>query len=247
MRRSSDLALLKVQHDSPLQPIQFVSADPPVGSFVITPTYNGRPIGIGIVSVRARRVDHRGRLGVMLNTDSSGVALVQNVYPDSGASLAGVKPQDRIVAINGRQEPSSASVIQTLRGMFPGESVRLTIVRAGDTLQLDATIRDMDIIQETENDTKVNGPRSTRLSGFDRVIQHDTVLDPDDCGGPVLNTNGQAIGVNIARAGRVLSYALPASLVLDEVKSMLKRSTPKFKLAVLALATVLLQHALNRG
>ena len=108
--------------------------------------------------------------------------------------------------------------------MFPGETVRLTIVRKGDTLELNATIREMDIIQETENDTKVNGPRSARLSGFEKVIQHDTVLDPDDCGGPVLNTQGQAVGINIARAGRVLSYALPASLVQAEVIGMLNEA-----------------------
>ena len=224
VRRSSDLALLKVQHDSTLTPIQFVTQAPPVGSFLITPTYNGRPIGIGVVSVRARRVEHNGRLGVVLNGDSNGTALVQNVYPDSGASQAGVKKLDRIIAINGRQESSSASVIRTLRGMFPGETVRLTIVRKGDTLELNATIREMDIIQETENDTKVNGPRSARLSGFEKVIQHDTVLDPDDCGGPVLNTQGQAVGINIARAGRVLSYALPASLVKAEVIGMLNEA-----------------------
>lgn len=107
---------------------------------------------------------------------------------------------------------------------LPGESVRLTIIRAGDTLELSAVIRDLDIMQESENDTKVNGPRSARLSGFERVIQHDTVLDPDDCGGPVLDTSGRAIGMNIARAGRVVSYALPSSLIVPEIESMLAES-----------------------
>ena len=117
--------------------------------------------------------------------------------------------------------PTREGVIEALRQLFPGESVRLTIVRAGDTLELSAMIRDMDVVLESENDTKVNGPRSTRLSGFSRVIQHDTVLDPDDCGGPILDTRGRALGVNIARAGRVVSYALPSSLVIADVESML--------------------------
>ena len=54
------------------------------------------------------------------------------------------------------------------------------------------------------------------------VLQHDTVLRPNQCGGPVVNLDGQAVGVNIARAGRVASYALPASVVLpllEELKS----------------------------
>ncbi len=221
VRRSSDLALLKVESMAPLVPIDFVVDAPPVGSFLITPGRTGRPIGIGVIGVRARRVAHRGRLGVMLNSNPNGVATVQNVWPDSGAQRAGVKQNDLIVAINGRQQGSRASVIEALRQLFPGESVRLTIVRAGDTLELSAMIRDMDVVLESENDTKVNGPRSARLSGFSRVIQHDTVLEPDDCGGPILDTSGRALGINIARAGRVVSYALPSSLVIADVESML--------------------------
>jgi S1-C subfamily serine protease len=62
------------------------------------------------------------------------------------------------------------------------------------------------------------------LSGFDRVIQHDTVLDPDECGGPVLDIAGRVVGLNIARAGRVVSYALPASLVIPQMVSMLEEA-----------------------
>jgi S1-C subfamily serine protease len=113
--------------------------------------------------------------------------------------------------------------------MFPGESVRLTILRPNESrelepIEMDARIRDMGVLQETPSDSKVNGPRNARLSGFDRVIQHDTVLDPDECGGPVLDTSGRVIGINIARAGRVVSYALPSSLVLPEMVSMLQEA-----------------------
>ena len=65
------------------------------------------------------------------------------------------------------------------------------------------------------------GPRNVRLSGFDQVMQHDTVMDTDECGGHLLDTRGNEIGINIARAGRVVSYALPASLILPEMVSML--------------------------
>lgn len=224
VRRSNDLALLKVDTPIPLTPVTWVKDAPPVGSFLVTPGRTGRPIGLGVISVRARSVKHRGRLGVMLNSDSSGGATVNDVYPESGAYQAGVRKNDRIIAINGRSELNRDSVISTLRTMYPGESVRLTIVRAGDTLELNAVIRDLAVMQETENDSKVNGPRSVRLSGFSRVMQHDTVLDPDDCGGPVLDSNGRAIGINIARAGRVVSYSLPASLIMPEIESMLTES-----------------------
>ena len=55
-------------------------------------------------------------------------------------------------------------------------------------------------------------------------MQHDTVLDPDECGGPLLDTKGNVVGINIARAGRVVSYALPSSLILPQMISMLEEA-----------------------
>lgn len=62
---------------------------------------------------------------------------------------------------------------------------------------------------------------SVRADDFEAVIQHDTVLEPFQCGGPLVNLKGEAIGLNIARNGRVATYALPAELVLriiDDLK-----------------------------
>ena len=39
------------------------------------------------------------------------------------------------------------------------------------------------------------------------------MLKPWLCGGPLVNLDGKAIGLNIARASRVTTYALPARLV----------------------------------
>ena len=93
-----------------------------------------------------------------------------------------------------------------------------------DGLEATAKIRDLGVMQESENDSKVNGKRSTRLSGFEQVIQHDTVLNPNECGGPVVDSQGRFIGINIARAGRVVSYALPASIVSEDMVSMLNEA-----------------------
>ncbi len=229
VRRRNDLALLRVETDATLVPAEFSSQVPAIASFVVSAGRTGRPIGIGVVGVKERAIGHQGRLGVLLEDDSNGRALVQLVLPQSGAAIAGVEKGDRIIAINGLEKKSRVGVIETLRGMFPGESVRLTILRPNDTselepIEMDARIRDMGVLQETPSDSKVNGPRNARLSGFDRVVQHDTVLDPDECGGPLLDTSGKVIGINIARAGRVVSYALPSSLVVPEMVTMLQEA-----------------------
>ena len=36
---------------------------------------------------------------------------------------------------------------------------------------------------------------------------------PADCGGPLVNLDGKVVGMNIARAGRTESYAIPCACV----------------------------------
>ena len=66
------------------------------------------------------------------------------------------------------------------------------------------------------------GPLSDRRGGFEAALQHDTVLLPSQCGGPLVDLDGKAVGINVARAGRVESYAIAAAAVqplLEELKS----------------------------
>src|SRR5262249_52648443 len=61
---------------------------------------------------------------------------------------------------------------------------------------------------------------SGRQTGFPMVIQHDTVLKPSECGGPLVDLDGKVLGINIARAGRVESWALPPEVILPVVKDL---------------------------
>ena len=64
------------------------------------------------------------------------------------------------------------------------------------------------------------GPFSDRRSGFPQVLPHDTPLQPKNCGGPLVDTEGRAVGINIARALRVTTYALPARIVQETVTAL---------------------------
>lgn len=226
VRREADLALLQADAED-LQAATFASDEPPVGSFLVSVGRSGRPIGLGVVSVRSRSIDAHGRLGVLLEHGEGGKARVEVVVPSSGAHDAGIQRDDLILAVDGRQAGGRDEVIRVLRDLFPGESVKLTIARGNDTVELDAQIREFSLMGESENDARLNGPRSDRLSGFERVFQHDTVLDPDQCGGPLVDSEGRVVGVNIARAGRVVSYALPTTLVQPLVTEMVAEARAK--------------------
>ncbi len=52
-------------------------------------------------------------------------------------------------------------------------------------------------------------------------MTHDTVLQAAQCGGPVVDLDGRTIGLNIARADRTASYAIPAGTVRKVVDELL--------------------------
>jgi serine protease Do len=61
---------------------------------------------------------------------------------------------------------------------------------------------------------RLGGALSERRNGFPMILQHDAVLRPSDCGGPLVDLDGKVVGINIARAGRTESYAAPTQAVL---------------------------------
>ena len=62
-----------------------------------------------------------------------------------------------------------------------------------------------------ERSGRFGGDLSEKRSNFPNALQHDLTLRPEECGGPLVNLDGKVVGVNIARAGRIKSYAIPAS------------------------------------
>ena len=75
----------------------------------------------------------RPLLGVEIDTtDTEGRGLaVARVTPDLGARAAGVKPGDRIVAIDGEAVDDFDALVERLSGREVGETVRVTVLRDG--------------------------------------------------------------------------------------------------------------------
>ena len=124
--------------------------------------------------------------------------------------------------------PPTQSVLEDLvSSLLPGDQIELLIKRGSEELTKSAVLGNHAQIFDMEDDraafqNSLGGQLSERRYGFPSVIQHDSVLKPEECGGPIVDLDGKAVGINIARAGRVESYALPASLVREAVKKMLE-------------------------
>ena len=65
---------------------------------------------------------------------------------------------------------------------------------------------------------QMGGDISRVRDGFSRVIQTDMQVGPQQCGGPIVDLEGNFIGLSVARADRTRSFILPASEILATLK-----------------------------
>jgi len=78
-----------------------------------------------------------------------------------------------------------------------------------------------DTMDKFDRNQQMSGRTSRRKSGFSMVMQSDLPLPPDAMGGPLFALDGSAVGVLIAHADRVTTYAIPADVVQASVAKML--------------------------
>jgi serine protease Do len=208
-----DVALLRVSADG-LKPVRWASGKAVIGQWAITPALAETPQAVGIISALSRRIQPgRAFIGVRWSPEIS-VPKVEGLMPGLGAEQAGIKPGDVIVAVNNELVTTVTRIAEILRTMREGQSVHLKLEREGKPFEVDVKL----MIPKWEEyslrrNSSMAGDTSRRAEGFDQVIEHDTVVPPWLCGGPVMDLEGEAMGINIARASRVATYALPAELV----------------------------------
>jgi serine protease Do len=212
-----DVALVRVDAKG-LKPITWAAGDVAEGQWAVTPGIADTPNAVGIISALPRRIrPQRAFIGVQFDFDTP-LPRVGMLIAGLSAQKAGLKPGDLIAAVNGNPVTNREQVVDILRDFREGQTVTVRVRRAAE--EFDASLK-MIVPRSGEEGAEFYPQRpanlgaevSRRALGFERAIEHDTVLQPWLCGGPLVNLDGQAIGLNIARASRVTTYALPAALV----------------------------------
>ncbi len=217
-----DLALLKVDASN-LPTLDMSATDAPaVGAWLASVGRSRDPLAVGVVSVPPRAIPPQaGILGVQLDEE---LPLVVRVFPESAAEEAGIQQHDRIVSVGGKGTPSREKLKEIIAAFNPGDEVELVVDRDGKSLSLKATLGGVfpGMMGRSDFQNSLGGKLSVRRFGFPLAFQHDSVLRPSDCGGPVVDVDGRVVGFNIARAGRTESYALPVSAVQEVVGKLMK-------------------------
>ncbi|MEL7087931.1 MAG: trypsin-like peptidase domain-containing protein [Planctomycetota bacterium] len=211
--RAHDLALVRVYADT-LRPVTW--AEPvrdPIGRWMVVPGRGELPEAVGVYSAVPREVTGV-RLGIRFGQSDRG-PMIGYAIPRMGAADAGLEPGDIIRAIAQQPTPTVDDVIDTIRDVNAGDVVPVLIERNGQlqTFAVEMRLRQLDLSNRADHLNTMGNDVSRRRDGFPSVFQHDAAIDPHRCGGPVLNLDGEAVGINIARAGRIETYALPVDVV----------------------------------
>jgi serine protease Do len=223
-----DVALVRVDSQG-LEPLKWASGDVFIGEWAITPGIAETPHAVGIISALPRKIrPQRAFIGVQFDFTTS-IPKIEELLPGLGAEKAGLKPGDLILAVNSTTVTNRDQVVDTLREFRAGQKVTLRVQRAEEEFDAEVQLRTPNsgrlgrVRSPQEGLSRLGGEVSQRAEGFELAIEHDTVLQPWLCGGPLVDLDGKAIGLNIARAGRVTSYALSGKLVMqifERLKSM---------------------------
>ena len=219
-----DLAILKLQ--SPRRAATSLVSQPVVSaaefSLVFAASVKSEPVRVGLIT-RRRHHEPRlnGKLGAVLDVDETSRAVrVQEVAPNGTASVAGLSKTCLVDSINGQPVKSLDNVGALLSEHQPGDwlQFQFRIAEKSSTtfarLQHDPAER----FERTEFLDGRSGVVSERRSGFADVMQHDIELSPGDCGGPLIDSEGRVISVNIARRARESSLAIAIEVVLQLLK-----------------------------
>ena len=226
-----DLAILKIDAKN-LTSIQWADAsDIEQGTWVVTngsTTKKRRRVNIGIISAKAREI--KGELPVMLGVglkeQDDGVEITA-VTKKSGAEAAGILKGDLIKTFDGAEVTKREQILDIIREKQPGDFVEVEFLREGKMLKHKMELRPRKEITgggkapQNRND-QMSGDYSERRNSFPMALQTDIDQISRQTGGPLLNLAGKAVGINIARANRAESFAIPAKEAQQVYQEMLK-------------------------
>ena len=243
--KDTDLALIRI--DAPnLVPISLQDwepKEPKVGQLTITPS---RRLLTGVITQPAREApklgfehNHTGDLpsaylGVTFSAESDS-PVIETVELESPADRIGLLEGDEIIAFEGTEVSTIEKLAELIGKRSPGEKVTLKVKRGDKTVTLEpildprpttaagtfsraAAQRDGRLSSLSER----GGKLSKRRDGFPRALYHDQPLSPSLSGTPLIDLKGKVLGINIARAMRHRSLAIP-TISIDEVVARLRK------------------------
>jgi serine protease Do len=141
--------------------------------------------------------------------------VIIRVLPETAAERAGLKPGQMVLAIDDVEVGTPAELRTTLRKHPSGQSVRIKRAIGQAASEVDVVLGRRQDSERGVRRGNTSTPISLRSSGFGSLLPHDTVTTPDEMGGPLIDLDGNVVGMNIARFDRTATHAIGAERMID--------------------------------
>jgi serine protease Do len=228
IHRRSDLAMLKIQAEN-LPVANFANSSPITGSWLACVGPDEDPFSLGTVGVDVRKISAtKAFVGIQSgptgDPEKPGVKITQ-VVPDSPADKADLWVNDIIIKIGEDDIKEFTDLQAALKKFEPGDRVELVILRGEEKLNISMELADAgnfnSDFERSNQQNRMGSKLSKRRQDFPLAFQHDCGLNANQCGGPLVDLSGQIVGINIARAERVSSLALPTETVMTVIDKLM--------------------------
>lgn len=225
-----DVALMKIDAQG-LTPVTFAeSSQLPEGTWIVVNGVSSRFVRralAGVISANPREISAAGgaALGVVLKPGTKALE-IDEVGESSGAKEAGLRKGDVILAVEDKPVKDIKELAESLKDRKAGATVKITYRRGKDeaSVQVRLAAKSEMFEMEANRNDMMSGDFSKRRSGFPRVIQHDVMGNSKVMGGPVLDLDGRCVGMNIARANRAETFAIPVEELKTITEALMKKA-----------------------
>jgi S1-C subfamily serine protease len=255
--REHDLALLNVPAKGLPAVPWGKSGQPVVGQLIASLSPTPQPLHYGVVgAVQVKNPATRGYLLIAGRPAPEGAPgmiftkFLPSDLPIDAEVQGWLQDGDLITHLDDVPTPSAEEFVRVRERrlqapeVLAGEWIKVSAQRKGKALQVYVPLIDSPIQVRGRSEVALNGfPKSVhvmvgagerwwnlRMNGFPDVFSHDGAIAYNRCGGPVVNRSGQVIGINIARADLMQSFAIPSEVVrkvIAELKALpAKKSEP---------------------
>ena len=242
-----DVAHLKVAAVG-LTPVKYAPTSAvPQGTWVVANGVTSRThrrVLAGIISAKTREVGGAA-LGVILKQpkgnanenakdgakedakdgakEDANVLEIMELQDKSGAKEAGLQKGDVITAIGDQPVGKFEDIAKVLKGRKVGTKVKVSYRRNNETASVEVRLMARsEMTEQMSRNDQMSGKVSDRRSDFPRVMQHDILSANSVVGGPLLDLDGRCLGMNIARANRAETFAIPVEDLKAIAEHMLR-------------------------
>lgn len=228
----SDLAVLKLEQaeNLPFLNLEQTERPPPAGHFLISPLPSGEQC-LGVLAkpphLRETADEVRPPKLVVVVTEVQQGLLIDSITPEAARSTLGLELGDIVARVGEVEQPDRSAFRDIMRDVLNDrEPVRAIIYRNGEALKVSLGNFKKPPPQAVRRMSNgfiewMAGPISERHKQLDGTFRHDTVLWPNECGGPIFDLDGNWVGLNIARAGRDRTLAWSLDVVARRIQQLL--------------------------